>query len=273
MVESAYAMKVIFIGDIVGRPGRRFIQKTLPDLRKRLSADLVIANAENSADGYGIVPGVIEELGASGVDVISVGDHIWDRKEIVPQLDSDQRLVRPANYPPGVAGHGAVISSTSSGQKAGFLCLQGRVFMQKEMLDDPFRCAKTELEKLKKEVAVVIVEIHAEATSEKVAMGWHLDGIASAVVGTHTHVPTADERVLPGGTAYISDAGMTGPMDGVIGFEKEIIISKFLTQVQNRGKVAPGRVQLNGVLLDIDEKTGKAVSISRIREEGEVAEK
>jgi len=273
MVESTYTMKVIFIGDIVGRPGRRLIQKLLPDLRKRLGADFVIANAENSADGYGIAPAIVEELAASGVDLISLGDHLWDKKEIVPQLGTDLRLVRPANYPSGVAGHGAVVRNTASGDKVGFLCLQGRVFMQKEMLDDPFRCATAEMEKLKLETPVVIVEIHAEATSEKVALGWHLDGKASAVVGTHTHVQTADERVLPGGTAYISDVGMTGPRDGVIGFGKELIIDKFLTQVQNRGKVAPGLVQLNGILLDLDPKTGKAVSITRISEEGEVPDK
>jgi metallophosphoesterase (TIGR00282 family) len=263
-------MKVIFIGDIVGKPGRRFLQKVLPDLRKRLDADFVIANAENSAEGYGIVPGVIEELASSGVDLISVGDHVWDRKEIVAQMDTDHRLVRPANYPPGVPGHGSAVAPAGNGQKVGFLCLQGRVFMQKEMLDDPFRNAKADIEKLKQETPVVIVEIHAEATSEKMALGWHLDGLASAVIGTHTHVQTADERLLPGGTAFISDAGMTGPRDGVIGFDKEIIIGRFMTQVQNHGKVAPGRVQLNGVLLEIDETTGKAVSISRISEEGEV---
>ena len=273
MVELACNMKIIFIGDIVGRPGRRLVQKMLPDLRKRLGADLVIANAENSADGYGIVPGIMEELAMAGVDIISVGDHLWDRREIIPQLDTDTRLVRPANYPSGVPGHGSVVKTAGNGEKAGFLCLQGRVFMQKEMLDDPFRCGRTELEKLKAETPVVIVEIHAEATSEKVALGWHLDGLCSAVIGTHTHVQTADERVLPGGTAYISDAGMTGPLDGVIGFEKEVIIGKFVTQMQNRGKVAPGRVKLNGVLVEVDSQTGKAVSISRIAEEGEVEEK
>ena len=273
MVESACTMKIIFIGDIVGRPGRKFVQKILPGLKKRLGADLVIANAENSADGYGVAPGVLDELTDVGVDIISVGDHVWDRKEIIPLLDTDARLVRPANYPPGVAGHGTVVKSVSSGDKVGFLCLQGRVFMQKEMLDDPFRCAKSAMERLLQETPVVIVEIHAEATSEKVALGWHLDGQASAVVGSHTHVQTADERILPGGTAYISDAGMTGPMDGVIGFEKEIIIDKFLTQVQNRGKVASGRVRLSGVLIEVEEKTGRAVSIARISEEGEVGDK
>ena len=249
------------------------MQKILPDLRKKLGADFVIANAENSADGYGIVPAVVEELAAAGVDLISVGDHIWDRREIIPQLDTDHRLVRPANYPPGVPGQGSAVATAASGDKVGFLCLQGRVFMQKEMLDDPFRCGKTAMEKLKLETPVVFVEIHAEATSEKVALGWHLDGLASAVIGTHTHVQTADERILPGGTAYLSDAGMTGPMDGVIGFEKEVIIGKFITQMQNRGKVAPGRVKLNGVLVEVDGKTGKAVSIARIAEEGEVEEK
>ena len=266
-------MKVIFIGDIVGRPGRRIIQKLLPDLRKKLGADFVIANAENSADGYGIAPAIVEELAACGVDLISLGDHLWDKKEIIPQLATDRRLVRPANYPPGVPGQGSAVAAAKNGAKIGFLCLQGRVFMQKEMLDDPFRCATGEMEKLKQETPVVIVEIHAEATSEKVALGWHLDGKASAVVGSHTHVQTADERVLPGGTAYISDAGMTGPRDGVIGFGKELIIDKFLTQVQNRGKVAPGRVKLNGVLVDIDPETGKALSITRISEEAEVEEK
>lgn len=266
-------MRIIFIGDIVGRPGRRFIQKHLPDIRRKLGAEFVIANAENSADGFGIVPGVVEELCSSGVDLISVGDHIWDRKEIVPQLDTDPRIVRPENYPPGVPGKGMAVGSTSGGEKAGFLCLQGRVFMQKEMLDDPFRCARPAIEKLKAQTPVVIVEIHAEATSEKVGLGWHLDGLASAVIGTHTHVQTADERVLPGGTAYISDAGMTGPMDGVIGFEKDIMIGRFLTQVQHRGKVAGGRIKLNAVLVEVDSKTGKASSISRISEEGEAEEK
>jgi len=264
-------MKILFIGDIVGRAGRRIVNRRLPELRKKHGINFVIADAENAADGYGLIPAMVDELGVSGVDLVSVGDHVWDRREILPALDANPRLVRPFNYPPGAPGRGSAVC-TSGGLKAGFLCAQGRVFMQKEALDDPFRNVKQEIGRLKQETPVVVVELHAEATSEKEAFVLFLDGEASAVIGTHTHVQTADERILPGGTAYISDAGMAGPAEGVLGFEKEGALGRFLTQVHGRLKMAPGKVKLNAVLLDIDEKSGRAQSIERIAETAEPEE-
>lgn len=264
-------MKVLFIGDIVGRPGRRIVNRRLPDLRKKHGIDFVIADAENSADGYGLTPSIVDELAQSGVDLVSVGDHLWDRREIVPALDTDHRLVRPFNYPPGAPGRGSAMLSRG-GLKLGFLCAQGRVFMQKEALDDPFREAKREIEALRRETPAVLVEIHAEATSEKEAFAHFLDGLAGAVVGTHTHVQTADERILPGGTGFMADVGMTGPAEGVIGFEKEGIIARFTSQVPGRAKPATGLVRLSAVVVELDEKTGQAQSMLRISETAEPEE-
>ncbi len=259
-------MKILYIGDVVGKPGRRILHRKLAELRKGLGIDFVVANAENAADGYGLTPAIADDLASSGVDLITLGDHLWDRKDIVPSLDSNPRLVRPFNYPPGAPGRGSVVVETASGARLAVLCLQGRVFMFKQTLDEPLRLAVAEVERLRKETPLVVVELHAEATSEKAALGWHLDGKASAVIGTHTHVQTADEQVLPGGTAFISDAGMTGPADGVIGFDRSSVVERFLTQVRKNWKVADGRTQLCGVVLDIDAGTGRAASITRIRE-------
>lgn len=259
-------MKILFIGDVFGKPGRRVIRDRLTQLKHELGVDFTIANGENSADGFGIAPAHVGELCAAGVDLITTGDHIWDRRELVPVLPTESRLLRPSNYAEGVPGRGSAVVSTATGIKLAVLNLQGRVFMFKQQLDDPFRHAKQEIVRLKQETPVVVVDFHAEATSEKVAMGWFLDGEASAVLGTHTHVQTADEKILPKGTAYLTDVGMTGPADSVIGLAQERVISRFLTQMAPRWEVAPGRVQLCAVLLDVDEKTGSARAIQRIFE-------
>lgn len=257
---------LFFIGDIFGKPGRRVLRERLPAFRKQHGVDLVVANGENAAEGFGITASIAGELADAGVDVITTGDHVWDKREIVQTIDGDGRLLRPANYPAGAPGRGAAVVDTASGLKAGVLCLQGRVFMAKQTLDDPFRCAEREIARLKERTPVVLVDFHAEATSEKVAMGWHLDGKASAVIGTHTHVQTADARVLPQGTAYLTDAGMTGPADSVIGFDKARSLERFLTQTAPKWQVAEGPVQLCGALLDLDEKSGTAASITPVFE-------
>lgn len=257
-------MNILFIGDIVGEPGRRAVEKLIPKIKKRENIEFVIANGENVAGGSGITGPLADELFERGVDVITSGDHIWKRKEIAEKLDSDRRLLRPANYPPNVPGFGSSVVSSESGVDVGVINLIGRVFMQP--LECPFRAAKEILDKMKGKARVIIVDMHAEATSEKIALGWYLDGMVSAIVGTHTHVQTADEKVLPGGTAFISDAGMTGPFDGVIGRKKEQILTRFITQMPARFEMAEGDIQLHGVVIDIDEKTGKANSIKRVQE-------
>jgi len=257
-------MKILFIGDIVGEPGRRAVKELVPKIKRRDDVEFVIANGENIAGGSGITPALAEEILGCGVDVMTSGDHIWKRKEILDYIDSNRRLLRPANYPSQTPGFGSTIIGSESGTDVGVINLIGRVFMQ--ALECPFRVAKEEVEKLKSKARVIIVDMHAEATSEKIALGWYLDGLVSAVIGTHTHVQTADEKILPGGTAFISDAGMTGPFDSVIGRKKEQILTRFITQMPARFEMAEGDVQLHGVVLDIDEKTGKANSIKRIQE-------
>jgi hypothetical protein len=224
--------------------------------------DLVIANGENAAGGFGITSEIADELLFLGIDVLTSGNHVWDKKEIEPYLGKQDRLIRPANYPEGNAGFGSVVVSTRSAGEAAVLNLEGRVFMSN--LEDPFRVAEREIEKLKKQTPVIIIDFHAEATSEKIALAWHLDGKASAVIGTHTHVQTADERVLPGGTAFITDAGMTGPTDSVIGVRKEQAIARFLYQTPHRFEIPKGPVHLDAVVVDIDSATGKAKGIERI---------
>lgn len=255
-------VNVLFIGDIVGKPGRQALARELHRLVDRHRVDLVIVNGENAAGGFGITEETGRELFSQGVHVITSGNHIWDKKDSVGYLDAEQRLIRPANYPPGTPGRGSTIAVTSGGVKVGILNLEGRVFMNN--LDCPFRTADKEIERLKAQTPIVIVDIHAEATSEKSSLGWYLDGRASAVIGTHTHVQTADERILPGGTAYITDAGMTGAFDSVIGVRKDEPIQKFLTQLPAKFEVAKKDIRLNGVFLVIDEKEGRAVSIERI---------
>lgn len=254
-------MRVLFIGDIVGEPGRKMVRSQIRSLNEKYQPDLVIANGENAAGGFGITPDIAEELFSLGIHVLTSGNHVWDKKEIEPYLTKQDRLIRPANYPSENPGYGSVIISTAAG-KAAVLNLEGRVFMSN--LEDPFRTGAREIEKLRKETQIVIIDFHAEATSEKIALALHLDGKASAVIGTHTHVQTADERILASGTAFITDAGMTGPSDSVIGVKKEQAIARFLYQTPHRFELPKGPVHLNAVFLEIDGKTGKANSIERI---------
>lgn len=255
-------MRILFVGDVHGRPGRRAVTRRVPALRRELGVDFVVANAENSAGGVGLTPQTASELFEAGVDVLTGGNHTWAKREAYALLESDPRLVRPANYPPGVPGQGSTVVRRG-GLSLAVLNLQGRVFM--DPLDDPFRVARAEADRLRQRTPFVLVDFHAEATSEKVAMGYYLDGRVTAVVGTHTHVQTADERVLPGGTAYITDVGMTGPRDGVIGVDRQAILQRFLTQLPVRFEVASGPVQLSAVLVEADAE-GRATSIRRIYE-------
>lgn len=256
-------MRVLIIGDVVGRPGRRALQLNLPALLQDPGADFVIANGENAAGGYGITKEVAKELFSLGVDVITTGNHIWDKKEIYDFIASEPRIIRPANYPPGVPGVGAGVFETRTGRKIGVLNLSGRVFMPN--IDCPFRKADELLEELNRQVKVRVLDFHAEATSEKMAMGWYLAGRISVVCGTHTHVQTADERILPGGTAYITDVGMTGPVDSVIGVKKEIVVEKFLTGLPKRLEVASGLSQFNALWVEIDDETGEALQVRRVQ--------
>ena len=256
-------MKILFIGDIVGSPGRQAIKELLPVLKKEYSLNLTIANAENAAGGSGITPAVAQELFDAGVDVLTSGDHIWKNKGIFEIIDKEERILRPVNFPLGVPGRGWAVFKTRDNIKIGVINVQGRVFM--EAIECPFRTSRQAQEVLSKETNIIIVDIHAEATSEKVALGWYLDGKASAVLGTHTHIQTADERILPGGCAYITDVGMAGPFDSVIGRRIEDVLERFVTSVPNRFEVAKENIQVQGVVLDIDENTGRARSIIRIQ--------
>ncbi len=256
-------MNILFIGDIVGSPGRGVVKQLLPGLKKEYGLDFVIANAENAAGGSGITSRVADELFDSGIDVLTSGDHIWKKREIFEFIDKDERILRPLNFPAGAPGRGAKVFKTHNNTKIAVVSIQGRVFM--EALECPFRTAREEVEKLAKETKIIIVDMHAEATSEKVALGWYLDGKVSAILGTHTHIQTADEKILPNGTAFITDVGMTGPYDSVIGRRVEDVLERFLTAVPIRFEVAEGNVQLHGAVVEIDEKTGKANSIVRIQ--------
>jgi len=256
-------MKILFIGDIVGKPGRRAVKEGLPDLVNKLKVDFVIANAENAAGGFGVTQSVGEELFSQGIHVLTSGNHIWDKKEAVTYIAKESRLLRPANYPPDVPGFGSIVIKNSSGKKIAVLNLSGRVFMTQ--MDCPFRTAEREIEILKKQTDIIVVDFHAEATSEKSAMGWFLDGEVSAVIGTHTHVQTADERILPKGTAFITDVGMSGPKDSIIGVNKEQIIQKFLTQIPTRFETATGESVLSCAVFEIHPVTGIALSIQRLQ--------
>jgi len=256
-------MKILFIGDIVGSPGREAIKKLLPELEREYRLDFVIANAENAAGGSGITPKVAEELFDAGVDVLTSGDHIWKKREVFEIIDQEERILRPLNFPPGSPGRGSGLFKTKSGLKIGVVNVNGRVFM--EALECPFRTTRQAVEVLAKETKVIIIDIHAEATSEKVALGWYLDGKVSAVLGTHTHIQTADERILPGGCAYITDVGMTGPLDSVIGRRIEDVLERFITCVPTRFEVATENVQLQAAVLEIEDDTGKAKTIVRIQ--------
>ncbi len=256
-------MKVLFIGDIVGKPGRKAVREGVPDLVNKLKVDFVIANGENAAGGFGITKSIAEELFSLGIDVLTSGNHIWDKKEAVNYIPKENRLLRPANYPSEVPGAGSIVLKTRVGEKIAILNISGRVFMNH--LDCPFKTAEKEVPVLKEQTNVIIVDFHAEATSEKSAIGWFLDGRVSAVVGTHTHVQTADEKILPKGTAFISDVGMTGPVDSIIGVNKDQIINKFLTGIPCRFETARGESILSCVLLDINSKTGESTSIQRLQ--------
>ena len=251
-------MRILMIGDVVGQPGRRAVRRLVPVLRQELALDLVIANGENAAGGYGLTPDTAEELLHSGVDILTSGNHIWDQKEIIPQLDEGLPLLRPANYP-AAPGRGHLIQDGVM-----VLNLMGRLFMP--ALDCPFRAASQALAAAEAEGGprIIIVDFHAEATSEKQSLGWYLDGRVSAVVGTHTHVGTVDARILPKGTAYLTDVGMTGPVNSVIGSDANAVIDRFLTGIPQRAPVAAGPVLLNAALLEIDPETGKALAIQRI---------
>jgi metallophosphoesterase (TIGR00282 family) len=256
-------LKILFIGDVVGSPGRKIVHDRLADILAQKKIDLCIANGENSASGFGITPRLAEEFFASGVEVITGGNHVWDRKEILDFFPHEPRLIRPANFPNGSPGKGFYVGRARNGAGFAVMNLQGRTFMV--ALDDPFRAAERELAQIPQDVKVIIVDMHAEATSEKQAMGWFLAGKVSAVLGTHTHVATADERILPGGTAYITDVGMTGPHDSVIGMDKQGVLQRFLDQMPAKFAVAEGDVQMNTVLLVVDESTGRAESIERMK--------
>ena len=256
-------MKILFIGDIVGKAGRRAIEELLEKVISDYDADFTIANGENAAGGMGITPPIALEILSQGVDVLTSGNHIWAKKEILPFLSEESRILRPANYPAGVPGRGAGLFKLNDGQKIGILNLEGRVFMRP--LDCPFRVAEREIESMRKETEMIIVDFHAEATSEKNAMGWFLDGKVSAVLGTHTHIQTSDEKILDEGTAFITDAGMTGPLNSVIGIRKEIALERLLTQVPWKFDVATEDIELQGVVVEVDPKTGRSKNIKRIR--------
>jgi 2',3'-cyclic-nucleotide 2'-phosphodiesterase len=256
-------MKVLFIGDIMGEPGRRAIARQLPKLIGQHAIDLVIGNGENVAGGFGITPELAHELFEMGLAVITMGNHAWDKKEIIEFIAHEPRLLRPANYPEGVPGRGSLVVETPGGHRLAVMQLMGRVYMPS--LDCPFQVARRELVQLKAQTAAILVDMHAEATSEKMAMGHYLDGEVTAVVGTHTHVQTADEQILPKGTAYITDIGMTGPVHSVIGIKKEIAIDKFLTGMPRRFEVASGPSVFSAVLIELDARLGKALRIERFR--------
>lgn len=261
---SASRVKILFIGDVVGKPGRRAVKDLLPVLRQRFALDAVIANGENSAGGSGITPETASELFAAGVDVITSGDHLWDQKEVSVLLETEARFLRPANYPDGVSGRGSNIYNLPGRQPFAVLNLQGRVFMP--TLENPFACAQAEVAKLRNQARIILVDFHAEATSEKIALARMLDGEVSAVIGTHTHVQTADEQIFPNGTAFLCDAGFTGPHESVLGREIAPVIERFVRNTPQRFNVAKDRILLQGAVIDVDSVTGRALSIQRISE-------
>jgi len=258
-------VKLLFIGDIVGRPGRHAVKELLPRLRKQHALDFVIANGENSAGGSGITPETAAEIFSAGVDVITSGDHLWDQKEVLELLAGEKRFLRPLNYPAGTPGQGSGVYEIQSRFSIAVLNAQGRTFMQPP-LEHPFLLAAEEVKRLREQTKIIFVDFHAEATSEKIAFARFLDGRVSAVVGTHTHVQTADEQIFPGGTAYLSDAGFTGPHESVLGREIEPVVKRFLTGMPQRFEVARDRLILHGALIEIDDATGKALKIQRVAE-------
>jgi len=256
-------MRILFIGDIVGKAGRQALDGLLERTLTDHQIDFTVANCENAAGGMGITPVIASEFLDLGIDVLTSGNHIWAKKEIVSFLDEEERLLRPANYPEGVPGRGTGLFKLGNGQKVGVVNLEGRVFMKN--LECPFRVGEKETGKLRAETRIILVDFHAEATSEKMALAWFLNGKVSALLGTHTHVQTSDERILSGGTAYITDVGMTGPLASVIGIRRQIALDRFLTQIPWKFDVATEEIELQGVILDVEEETGKSRSIQRIR--------
>lgn len=256
-------MKVLFIGDIVGKVGRSAVKSLLPSLTDKYKIDLVIANGENIAGGFGLTEALVVEMLNAGVDIITTGNHVWDKKEFVSFISKDNRVLRPLNFPPHVPGYGSVLYTLSDGTKIAVLNVSGRVFMSN--IDCPFRTAKAEIERLSQETSIIIVDFHAEATSEKVAFGFFCDGKVSAIIGTHTHVQTADEKILPQGTAYITDVGMTGPTNSVIGIEVQQIIQRFLTAMPARFEIAKGQGILSAVVVEIKKGSGRSSKIQRLQ--------
>lgn len=256
-------MRLLFLGDIVGRPGRTAVMEWVPRLKEELGVDFVVANGENAAGGRGISPKIAIDLLRCGIAVITTGDHVWDQKDLAGWLPSEPRVLRPLNYPEGAPGAGSIVLETNKGAVA-VMNVQTRTFMNPP-LENPFPLARAEAERLRKEAKVLLVDVHGETTSEKIALAHHLDGVASAVVGTHTHVQTADERILAGGTAFLCDAGMCGPDDSVLGREKEPILQRFLTGMPAQLHIAKGVVRLCGVVVDVDEESGRALRIERLQ--------
>jgi metallophosphoesterase (TIGR00282 family) len=254
-------IRILMTGDTVARSGRRALEERLHDLRSQREIDFVVANVENAAGGFSITSRIAEDLLAAGVDVMTSGNHIFDKKEVLDYIDKQPRLLRPANYAPGVPGKGRWVGKVR-GVPVAVINLQGRVFMSQ--CDDPFRCADAQLAALEPSVKIILVDMHAEATSEKIAMGRYLDGRASVVAGTHTHVQTADEQILPEGTAYITDLGMVGPHDGVIGMQTEIVLERFLRGLSMKFEPCDGGIKLNGLIIDVDEETGRATRVERL---------
>jgi 2',3'-cyclic-nucleotide 2'-phosphodiesterase len=255
-------MKILFVGDIFGKPGRDVARRAIPALVEQRAIDFVIANVENSAAGFGVTGDIAETILGYGVDVMTSGNHVWDKKEVLDYIPRQPKLLRPANFPSGVPGRGSYLGRTRTGEPIGVVNLMGRVFMTP--LDDPFAVALREAEALRAKTRVIVVDFHAEATSEKIAMGWHLDGRVTAVLGTHTHVQTADDRVLPKGTAYLTDTGMTGPHDSIIGVNIEAALGRFLNAMPVRFEAAGGLGRLNAVIVSADPATGKALTIERL---------
>jgi len=255
-------MRILFIGDIFGKPGREVARRAIPALIERESLDFVIANVENSASGFGVTGDIADTILGYGVDAMTTGNHVWDKKEVLDYIPRQPKLLRPANFPAGVPGRGSYVGRTRSGEPIGVINVMGRIFMQP--LDDPFAIVLKEIEAMRAKARVILVDFHAEATSEKVAMGWHLDGRVTAVVGTHTHVPTADARVLPGGTAYISDVGMTGPRGGVIGVRKEQAIASLRTHMSTRFETSDEDPWLNAVAITCSPQPRRAHAIEQV---------
>lgn len=261
-MQSNETVNVLFIGDIVGKSGRQIVKALIPKIIEQYKIEFVIANAENAAGGFGITEKVAEELFSYGIDIITTGNHVWDKKESIPFIAKESRILRPLNYPPGVPGTGVIVTKTKKGNSVAVLNVSGRVFMN--LLDCPFRTTKKEIEKIKNQTNIIFIDFHAEATSEKMAFAYYFDGEVSAVLGTHTHVQTADERILPKGTAYITDVGMTGPEDSIIGFKKDDVIEKFLEHMPKKFDVPSLPSIFSAVVVEIATETGIAKSITRL---------